>query len=468
MDQKPQSRLWGAVTLRFAGRALGLPTAWRCLPPLVYGAVVLGLRVTGSGLDSGSAGLILLGVLWLALQGTRTRLLVTLVISAGVFLGPVVTLPSRLGAGELPLALIWTIVTGLVGLTVSHLVHQTRRASVDAMRKAAVLLERETALRSVSELARRMFAEPDARGAVCRAAAQIATADRVSLLEPDDHRRLTVSATCGAGVDAAGSGARIAFTSGQTFVVPDTGAAEGVGADRSIVFQPVLRDAAPTALLVVAWRSARDVVSDHVLAALELLAAEAAVAIERADLMTELAIQARSDALTGLGNRRRWDERLEHDLAHARRSREPLSVALLDLDRFKRFNDRYGHQAGDRLLKEAAAGWRHTLRDSDTLVRWGGEEFAVLLPRCSAAEAHALLERLRARTPGGQTCSAGVAEWDREEGPEALVDRADRALYAAKRRGRDQVVVASRTFSWEGGAGMSTLDVDLGEHPLPA
>lgn len=468
MDQKPQSRLRGPVAPRPV--RTGLPAVVRSLPALVAVAVVLGLRVTQSGPDSGSAALVLIGVLWLALRGTRRQLLAALAVSAGVFIGPVVALPSRLGTGELPLALIWTLITALVGLTVSHLVAQTRRAAIDAARKASALLQRETTLRSVSELARGMFAEPDARVAVCSAAAQVARADRVTLLEPDDHRRLVVRASCGAqpAADPGGSGAWIAFASGQTFVVPDTGAAEGTGADRSIVFQPVVRDAAPIALLVVAWRSARDVVSDHVLAALELLAAEAAVAIERADLMAELAVQARSDALTGLGNRRRWDERLEHDLAHARRSREPLSVALLDLDRFKRFNDRYGHQAGDRLLKEAAAGWRHALRDSDTLVRWGGEEFAVLLPRCSAAEAHALLERLRARTPGGQTCSAGVAQWDREEAPEALVDRADRALYEAKRRGRDQVVAASRTFIWEDDAGVTTLDVDLGEHPLPA
>jgi diguanylate cyclase (GGDEF)-like protein len=115
---------------------------------------------------------------------------------------------------------------------------------------------------------------------------------------------------------------------------------------------------------------------------------------------------------------------------------------MLDLDHFKDFNDELGHQAGDRLLKASAAAWRAELRATDAITRYGGEEFAIVLPNCSLADATDLLERVRAATPAGQTASAGVAAWDGAEAPEAVVARADAALYAAKNAGRDRVVTA--------------------------
>jgi diguanylate cyclase (GGDEF)-like protein len=118
-------------------------------------------------------------------------------------------------------------------------------------------------------------------------------------------------------------------------------------------------------------------------------------------------------------------------------------MAMLDLDHFKLFNDELGHQAGDRLLKAAAAAWRAQLRTTDTITRYGGEEFAAVLPSCTLEDAVHLIERMRAATPAGQTCSAGVAHWNGEETPEELVARADTALYEAKHSGRDRVVVAA-------------------------
>jgi diguanylate cyclase (GGDEF)-like protein len=120
-----------------------------------------------------------------------------------------------------------------------------------------------------------------------------------------------------------------------------------------------------------------------------------------------------------------------------------VCVALLDLDHFKAFNDRRGHQAGDRFLREAAAGWRGALREVDLLARYGGEEFGVILPGCRPDEAAEIVDRLRALTPEGETTSAGVAVWDGAEPADALVARADRALYRAKRGGRDVTVVAA-------------------------
>jgi diguanylate cyclase (GGDEF)-like protein len=165
--------------------------------------------------------------------------------------------------------------------------------------------------------------------------------------------------------------------------------------------------------------------------------------VEIHQLLAQLGALARTDALTGIPNRRAWDEEMPRELSRARRSGEPLAVALLDLDHFKAFNDSRGHQAGDQLLKEAAAAWTEQIRDGDFLARYGGEEFALLLPVCSKNMAHAVAERLRCVVPDGQTCSLGVATWDGAESPEALIRRTDEALYEAKLTGRDRVMAAS-------------------------
>lgn len=149
---------------------------------------------------------------------------------------------------------------------------------------------------------------------------------------------------------------------------------------------------------------------------------------------------ARRDDLTGLANRRLWAEEMPRALDFARRDGRPVSVALLDLDHFKLFNDAYGHPAGDRLLKEASAAWHGSLRAVDLLARYGGEEFIVLLPDADASEARRIVERALAATPQGQTFSAGIAVWDGDETGEQLVARADRALYEAKAGGRNRVL----------------------------
>jgi diguanylate cyclase (GGDEF)-like protein len=161
------------------------------------------------------------------------------------------------------------------------------------------------------------------------------------------------------------------------------------------------------------------------------------------DQSVQLAALAHTDALTGIANRRTWDLAVPLALAAAARSGAPVSVAILDLDRFKGFNDRHGHQAGDLLLKEASSAWKALLRTEDLLVRYGGEEFCVLMAGSPAAVAVEVVERLRAATPRGQTFSAGVAQWDGAELPEDLLARADAALYEAKQAGRDRVASAS-------------------------
>jgi diguanylate cyclase (GGDEF)-like protein len=157
------------------------------------------------------------------------------------------------------------------------------------------------------------------------------------------------------------------------------------------------------------------------------------------DQAAQLAALAHNDGLTGVPNRRAWDLELPREMARARRARTPISVALLDVDHFKLYNDRYGHQAGDELLKEATAAWSGQLRPGDLLARYGGEEFAVVLPGLTVERAVEVIGRLRQATPLGETVSAGVACWDGVESPEQLVARADTALYQAKHAGRDRV-----------------------------
>jgi diguanylate cyclase (GGDEF)-like protein len=158
---------------------------------------------------------------------------------------------------------------------------------------------------------------------------------------------------------------------------------------------------------------------------------------------TALEDLAYTDALTGLGNRRAWETWLDAALGAVRPDGPPLCVALFDLDRFKAYNDANGHPVGDALLATAATAWRRELRPTDVLARYGGEEFAALLPACSLADAHIVVERIRAATPLGQTVSVGIAEWDRAEDAASFVARADAALYAAKAAGRDRVLAAA-------------------------
>jgi diguanylate cyclase (GGDEF)-like protein len=159
------------------------------------------------------------------------------------------------------------------------------------------------------------------------------------------------------------------------------------------------------------------------------------------DQAAQLDALAHNDALTGVPNRRAWDLELARRLANSRRTGEQVVVALLDLDHFKRFNDQYGHQAGDRLLKEASAAWRSQLRNDDLLARYGGEEFGICVTGLSTTAVAGLLDRLQAVTPLGQSFSGGLARWTGDEAPERLVGRADQALYRAKEEGRRRVTI---------------------------
>ena len=174
----------------------------------------------------------------------------------------------------------------------------------------------------------------------------------------------------------------------------------------------------------------------------------------RAAFVAGLRIDARTDALTGLPNRRGLVERLDAEIARAVRDRTPLSVGMADLDHFKRYNDAHGHVAGDALLRAVAGRLVASLRRTDTVARYGGEEFCVLLPGTDLSEATRVLDDARRSVKEqllaeGVTISAGVATVHpddalgttcADDGPFDPIERADRALYRAKNGGRDRVM----------------------------
>ncbi|HZA95643.1 MAG TPA: diguanylate cyclase [Burkholderiaceae bacterium] len=165
---------------------------------------------------------------------------------------------------------------------------------------------------------------------------------------------------------------------------------------------------------------------------------------ENRSLLGDMQQLVHEDALTGAINRRGLEDAMPVEFSRAQRSEQPLTLVMLDLDHFKRYNDRRGHPAGDALLRGAAQAWRKQLRPTDMLVRYGGEEFTLVLPRTDADEAAHLVDRLRALVPDRQTFSAGIATWDGSETATEVLQRADQALLQAKKAGRNRTMVAGR------------------------
>jgi diguanylate cyclase (GGDEF)-like protein len=183
---------------------------------------------------------------------------------------------------------------------------------------------------------------------------------------------------------------------------------------------------------------------------LEELALRAGPAIENANRFREARQLADLDALTGLHNRRYFHETLAREVARAHRYDRQLALIVFDLDDFKAINDRIGHLAGDAVIAESAERVRDVVRSADFACRVGGDEFAVILPESTLADADQLYRRLQAALsarPIGQagrlSFSAGVAELRSEDDPTVFFERADEALYRAKERGKAQVVASN-------------------------
>jgi diguanylate cyclase (GGDEF)-like protein len=162
------------------------------------------------------------------------------------------------------------------------------------------------------------------------------------------------------------------------------------------------------------------------------------------------ASEARIDALTGLANRRALEEILAAEISRAQRFAHELAVVLLDLDRFKEINDSFGHAAGDEMLRAVSRLLSSLARQGDTVARWGGEEFVVVLPETDLEGARRFAERLRRTIEANSvddmstTASCGVAAMLSDDSVEALLGAADQALYQAKSNGRNRTESAVR------------------------
>jgi len=191
----------------------------------------------------------------------------------------------------------------------------------------------------------------------------------------------------------------------------------------------------------------------RLLTIIERFASHTALALRNAMLLQKVQQAASTDALTGIANRRSFEEALEREIARAARTGEQVSLVMVDLDHFKNLNDTYGHQLGDEVLREVAQALREHCRDMDIAARYGGEEFTVILPSCGVEEALASAMRLwrsvgeRSLVPIPLTVSAGVATYPdhANNGPD-LIFAADQALYEAKANGRDRVQGCQRSL----------------------
>jgi diguanylate cyclase (GGDEF)-like protein len=198
-------------------------------------------------------------------------------------------------------------------------------------------------------------------------------------------------------------------------------------------------------LVMVVRRPAPDTGPDPQVNDAEAVAAAFLRITSRATFARGPVVESRTDALTGLANRRILFERIQIEMDHAIRSESPLSVAMIDLDHFKEYNERHGQVAGDTVLRSIAAVMVSNLRHQDLVVRYGGEEFFLVMPDTDILGGHHLLDKLRAggreaTSDFGVTLSAGLTSWDGIEDTASLIERADQALYRAKESGRDRVV----------------------------
>jgi diguanylate cyclase (GGDEF)-like protein len=410
------------------------------------------LRNSAGGSSSGVSVLALIPVFYTALSTQSRRHLGVILIGVALFyLGPILLVgPPAYPHAQYRTALLSVAVGSIVGLTTQRLVGIARFQAGEARQRARML-------QRLAAVVHTLFDSAQPRIDVCEAAREISGATVALLYEPEGGSDVLGSAvlrcTAAAGVGVPGEGAKPssrvayeAFQSGRPQLIGASERADAGGFEPwpgpeppgAALYQPLRKGDARLGVLVIAWP--HDVRGDDPKATVSaLLAHEAAAVIARADVVHDLYDAAQTDALTGLPNRRAWDAQLKRALSEDR----PLAIAMLDFDRFKEFNDTYGHPAGDRLLKEAAAAWRDQMRAGDMLARVGGEEFALMLLDCELESATDVVERLRHSTPQGRTCSAGLAVRVGGESAEAIIARADRALYQAKADGRNRIALAA-------------------------
>jgi len=441
----------GAVAVVIVGGAALVP--WRRLPPSALLVVAVAcdglialLRHAQGGSQSGYAPLLVLPIVWVAFADGRRGVLLLVGTTALTLMAPLAFVggdayPSTAWRG----AVLLTGVAAIVGLVVEHGVAEARERTRDAVRRARVL---DRLVRTQTAIAMSDFGLDDVMETVVEKARELTGADG-AVVELPEGDEMVYRAVAGAAGDFAGLRLPIAGSASgrcldtleplvvadaETDARVDREACRRVGA-RSLVVVPLVHNGEAAGVLKV-YSARPAAVGEDEARVLAILGNAIGSGLARAELLETLSEHAQQDALTGLANRRSWDEQLARALAHADRSNETVSVAVCDVDRLKRVNDAEGHAAGDALICEVARCLGEGARAADLLARLGGDEFALLLPGADRDAAEEVLERLVLRLPPGRSVSFGVAEWDGRESGDQLVARADIRMYERKRRSR--------------------------------
>jgi diguanylate cyclase (GGDEF)-like protein len=442
--------VFAAVILVAAAFALPrrLPANALVLLPLLCDAVIALLREAQGGAQSGYAALLVLPVVWVAFVGSRRSVLLVVAALAATLAIPIIAVgapwyPSTGWRG----ALLLTLVAAIVGLVTEYGVRATRVHGESEAQRARML---DRLVQTHTAIAMSDFGFEDILETVVEEALALTGADAavVELPEGEDlvYRAVagTAQAFAGLRIPADGSASGYCLAQLEPLVVSDAetdlhvdqDACREVGA-RSMVIVPLIHAGRAAGVLKVYSAAAGAVGADEA-RVLGLLGNVIGTGLARAELFATMTEHAVTDGLTGLANRRSWDEQLARAVAHAERTHETLSVAVCDVDGLKAINDRRGHAAGDELLRDIAEHWRAEARAADFIARIGGDEFAIMLPGADESGAHDVVERLIGSLPEGTSVSFGVAEWDLREDGVGLMERADLRMYDEKRRGKSR------------------------------
>ena len=416
------------------------------LLPLLCDVLIALLREAQGGAQSGYAALLVLPIVWVAIVGDRRSVVLVVGALAATLAIPILAVgaPSYPSTGWRG-ALLLTLVSAIVGLVVEHGVRATR-AHADTETLRAHMLDR--LVQTQSAIAMSDFGLEDVLHTVVDEALALTDAD-AAVIELPDGDDFVYRAVAGAAVPfaglrhaAAGSASGYCLANVEALVVADTETDDRVDRDtcrqvgaRSMVVVPLIHAGRTAGVLKVYSVEPNKVGADEA-RVLGLLGNMIGTGLARAELFATMTEHASIDALTGLSNRRSWDDQLTRAIAHAERTNETLSVALCDVDGLKELNDRQGHAAGDALLRGIAEGWRADARAADLIARIGGDEFAILLPGADEVAAHDVVRRLIAALPAGASVSFGIAEWDLREDAIDLMTRADLRMYDEKRRSK--------------------------------
>lgn len=444
-----RSRLLTTAAIAAGTALVLLVLPWRRLPqratlaPYVWGQVCIG------GLVGAWAGQLSHYLLFYALAALYAGL--TQSPRASLWLAPA-TLASPLVAlagAERSTHLVDLVGAALLSVVVGVVLSRVVRRSEDATRAATALLGAVMALHDART-------EDAAADVLAEVATTLLAPDITVVMLATDAGSPLYANRAQRGVEhplgalvvdtAAVSGMGLAVSEGRAIFVPD--APESPLVDRamvarlgltSILFVPVPGENGYLGCLVIGWAARRAAVDPFGEQVVAVLSTQAGALLERLRSVGRLQVQATTDPLTGLDNRRVFLDALD-------RLRPGGAVVFLDLDHFKQLNDSRGHAAGDDVLRAFGAALRASVRDDDCAARYGGEEFALVLPSAASADmteaALVVVDRLRARWEGPVTFSVGVAAHRAGEAPATTLARADQAVYAAKARGRNTVVVA--------------------------